>query len=420
MTKILPLLPLVAFSFLAGACTVEVVNTSGSGGQAGAAGQAQAGSGGSATAGSGGNTTAGSGGSAAGSGGSDAGSGGSGQAGAAGAGEQTVPEGPPGSVGAACKEDGTCDPELVCAPSLHCQPSISELPSQIVQAVPPPDSFQVPSSAPILLFADGNYANVAFLVNLFTKEGVTNITDQISLGKISSSTSKDVFVLAPKQAYPLGASVVVELSGDITGKLTFNIATSSPGTPASLGFEGGADVDACDYDALPPGWKGFGDFAAVKSTGSLVPTEGASMLALSSGNTLCGEAIGGTTSMVVSGPIGVNAAGVSFDYNFLSSEFDDYCNSAYDDSFIAVLSGPKGLVAQLVNSVNLVCAAATQTDATFPGQPDGGDAIFRQTGNLSYSLDGDVGSPATLTFVATDVGDKILSSIVGVDRITIK
>jgi hypothetical protein len=426
MNKLISLIALASLSFLSVACIEQAVNTTGS---AGAAGQAQAGAAG--TAGSGGD--AGAGGSdagaagQAGSGGSDAGAGGAagaageaGSGGAAGAGEQTVPEGPPGSVGAKCKDDGTCDPDLVCSTSLHCQPSLSELPSQIVQAVPPPDSVEVPSAAPILLFTDGTYANVTFKIDLFTKEGVSDVTAQISLGKIASSTGKDVFVIAPKQPYPLGASVVMELSGDITGKLTFNIATSSPGTPASLGFEGGADLESCDHDALPQGWKGFGDFAALKSTGSLVPTEGSSMLGLSSGKAFCGQAIGDTTSLVVSGPIGVGEGGVSFDYNFLSSEFDDYCNSAYDDSLIAVLSGPKGLVARLVNSVNLICATAKQTDAVFPGQPDGGDTVFRQTGNLSYNLEGDVGSPATLTFVTTDVGDKILSSLVGIDNIAIK
>jgi hypothetical protein len=136
---------------------------------------------------------------------------------------------------------------------------------------------------------------------------------------------------------------------------------------------------------------------------------------------LCGEAIGGTTSVAVSGAIDLgNAANVHFDFNFQSSEFDDYCNNVYDDTFLAVLSGPNGAVAKIVNSVNLVCAGGKQVAATFPTQPDGGDAVYKETGKLSDSLPATVGSPAHLTFVVTDVGDSILSTVVGVDNITLQ
>lgn len=56
-------------------------------------------------------------------------------------------------------------------------------------------------------------------------------------------------------------------------------------------------------------------------------------------------------------------------------------------------------------------------DGTFPGLPDGGDAVYKETGNTAFSLEGDVGSPAVLSFVLTDVGDQSLSSAVSLDNI---
>ena len=338
-----------------------------------------------------------------------------------GGGTLSVPEGPPGSVGSPCKAGAVCDPDLQCNQYSYCQPSPSNLPAEIVQAVPPPDSVHVPASSPVFLFTTGTFANVNFKVETHTQSGKTDVTSSVVVTKLASSTSKDIFVLTPKQPLALGASVVLTMSGDITGNLTFNIDNATaPAADGHLGIEATGD-GTCAYDPLPTGWKGFGDTARLGATGSMVPSEGSKMLALSSGAALCGEAIGGTTSVAVSGAIGMgSAANVKFDYNFQSSEFDDYCNSEYDDTFLAVLSGPDGAVAQIVNSVNKICAGGAQVIGTFPGQPDGGDADYKETGKLSFSLPAGVGTPAHLTFVVTDVGDSILSTVVGIDNITLE
>jgi hypothetical protein len=348
-----------------------------------------------------------------------------GAAGAQGDGSQQVEEGPPGSVGNPCTDEGACDSDLVCALSLYCQPVSSALPSQIVQAVPLPDSANIPSQAPIVLFADATYANVVFTVMAYTLEGAEDITAEVSVVKLTSASGKDVYVLAAKGGLPLGASVVVTISGDMEGSVVFNVDHASPPyAEGALDFEGASPPIAdCTTDLmvsqLPLGWTAFGDVGVVPETGTLLPTSGSQLMAMSTGSVLCGSALGQTSSMLVSGPIRElgESPTLALTYNFQSSEFDDYCNSEYDDTLIGVLSGPKGAVATVIDSVNLICQRAMHAVGAFPGLPDGGDVIYKETANLPFELTGDVGSPAVLAFVLTDVGDATLSSLVGIDDI---
>jgi hypothetical protein len=357
-----------------------------------------------------------------------AGAGGASEGGAAGAqgdGSEQVEEGPPGSVGNPCTAEGACDNDLVCALSMYCQPESSVLPAEIVQAVPLPDSANIPSQAPIVLFADSTYANVEFTVTAYTADGAEDITDQVSVVKLTSASGKDVYVLAAKGGLPLGASVVVTISGDMEGSVVFNVDHASPPfADGALDFEGASETIAdCTNDVtvsqLPLGWTGFGDVGVIPETGTVLPSSGSQLMAMSTGAVLCGSALGQTSSMLVSGPIRELGESplLELDYNFQSSEFDDYCNSDYDDTLIGVLSGPKGAVATVIDSVNLICQRAMHAVGTFPGLPDGGDTVYKETANLAFQLEGDVGSPAVLAFVLTDVGDASLSSLVGIDNI---
>lgn len=342
-------------------------------------------------------------------------------------GSERVDEGVPGTVGNPCTADGACENDLVCAASDYCQPGTSALPEAIVQAVPTPDSAQIPASAPIVLFADNTYAGVMFKVEAFGVSGSVDITADFSVVTLVSASGKDVYVLAAKSGLPLGQSVVVTLSGPIEGSIVFNVDHESPPyAEAALDFETPANpnnscVNDIDATALPLGWTGFGDVGAIPATGSMLPTSGTRMLAMSTGAVLCGSALNDTSSMVVSGPIrGLGESPeLSFEYNLQSSEFDDFCNSEYDDTLIGVLSGPNGAVATVIDSVNLICERNTHVAGTFPGLPDGGDEIYKETGNSLFSLKGAVGSPAVLAFVLTDVGDEALSSAISIDNIRV-
>jgi hypothetical protein len=413
----------VAFATLLSSC-IFISSDSGSGGSSGAAqgGSAGAGQGGNAGAGQGGTGQSGQGGSA------QAGSGGGAQAGSGGAGGDgsvVIPEGPPGGVGNSCKPDKTCDAPFVCGIGGYCQPTATSLPSNIKQAVPPPDTGKVPASSPIFLFADAVYTGLTFKVEAALETGTTDITANTIVTKLTSGANKDIYVLSSKSSFPLGSSIVVTLSGPFTGKLVFDIDHQLPAyADGTLGLEGGAATKDASVFGLPKGWTGFGDVATIASTGSLKPTEGTKLAALTSGAFLGGQAIGGTSSLLVSGPITMGPSpGLIFDYNFQSSEFDDYCNSSYDDTFLAVLVGPKGAVAKVVNSVNLVCATSKAVVGTFSTSyataPDGGDTVYKETGVLNYNISGDVGSPAVIAFVVTDVGDQALSTVVGIDKLSV-
>jgi hypothetical protein len=421
--------------------------SSGRGGSAGSTG-ASAGDGGTAGsyAGKGGAAAAGEGGEAgegqAGNAGGEAGQGGqsgeggeggvasgnageTGEGGAGGDGSQWVEEGPPGSVGNKCTEQGACNDDLECAQSLYCQPALSQLPAEIVQAVPPPDTANIPAWSPLMLFADGQYSGASFIVTAYTSAGADDITDEVTVTKLTSGANKDVWVITPKQGYPLGASVVVVMTGPWEGRIVFNVDHESPAyAEGSLAFDNDPNPEVeCGgingSSSLPIGWTGFGDFGVIPETGTVEPTSPDGALALTTGNFLCGAALEDTSTMVVSGPIRGYGSSPSFefDYNFQSTEFDDFCNSSYDDTLLAVLSGPNGAVATMIDSVNVVCARADHEAATFPGMPDDGDSVYKQTGNRTFTLAGPVGSPAILSFVVTDVSDEIYSTLVSIDTI---
>jgi hypothetical protein len=130
-------------------------------------------------------------------------------------------------------------------------------------------------------------------------------------------------------------------------------------------------------------------------------------------------AVGDTSSMAVSDPIDQGpGATLAFSYRFQSSEFDDYCGSDFDDTMMVVASGPEGAVARVVDSVNLVCRQDRQVRASFPGLPDDGDDVYKGTPETDEEIDlSSVGSPFSVAFLVTDVGDDILTSVVGVDAI---
>jgi hypothetical protein len=312
----------------------------------------------------------------------------------------------------------------VCGGSKHCQPTLSDLSPKIVQAVPTPDSAEIPSSSPVVLFLDGTYDNVNIEVNAHTGAAGTSLPSTVT--KLASGAGNDILVVSSTTGFPLGASVVMAISGDVKGTLVFNVAHDAPASAdETLGFEGvRGPKNLCTpvseaFSALPLGWKSAGDVGLMSATGSLSATEGDHLAVMTTGEAACGSALDGTSSLLVSGPITAEGAEVSFDYNFQSSEFDDYCGSTYDDTFLAVLKGPKGVVAKVVSSVNVVCEGGHHTGGSFPTMPDGGNAVYKETGVESLTMEGDVGSPAFLAFIVTDVADSALSTVVGIDRVRV-
>lgn len=288
----------------------------------------------------------------------------------------------------------------------------------IAQVVPPDGSERVPLRSPVVIFADDTYGDVPFSGQVEDASGdLTDISDQLRVEKKVSGADKDIYVVTTAEGWPASSTVRIGAGGDIDREVSFSTVADGGlfDTPTDLSF------DSADSPDLPPGWRGFGDYGAIGERGDLAPTSGAKQLAMSSGDAVSRSAVGDTSTMVVSDPL--DAAGgdtVRFDYTFLSSELDAYCNSDFDDTMMAIASGPDGARAKVVDSVNLICDDERQRNAGFPGLPDDGADQFRGTRSAEASISlADVGSPFSVTFLVTDVGDGILTTVVGVDSVRI-
>ncbi len=284
----------------------------------------------------------------------------------------------------------------------------------IAQSVPPNGSKNVPLLSPIVIFADDTYNSVNFEASVVDATGSeVDVTESIRVEKKTSGADKDIYVVTTADGWPPSSDVTLVVTGDIDRKVGFS-TMSDPGllsTPTDLDFETGTVPD------LPAGWRGFGDYGAIGAKGSLEASSGRRYLAMSSGNAVAKKAISDTSTMVVSDPID-GAGALSFDYAFQSSEFDDFCGSDFDDTFLLVVSGPDGALARVVDSVNLVCDDRRQKAASFPSMPDDGDNVYKGTRSAKESVNlDDIGSPFSVSFVVTDVGDDAYTTVVAVDDV---
>jgi hypothetical protein len=344
--------------------------------------------------------------------------------------------GVPGTVGSPCNGD-TCDPGLMCTMQKFCQPALSTQPGEVAQAVPPPDSPGVPPASPVILFMKGTFDGIVFDVKAYSTGSTLDYTPHIVTIKLTSAMKSDVYVLATKQPYPLGSSVIVTMSGAVTGQLVFDIASKSPPAPTdALGFEPATSpLMGSSFHQLQPGWVGFGDTAVVveplvaqgEGPTTVMPSEGSSWAGLTSGAELGGSAVNGQSSILETGPMPGDFQTLSFDYDFHSAELPTYCGSTYDDTAVAVVSGPTGAYAAIVDSVNLVCASMGASPGmpgglvteSLPSAPPDMFATYG-TGRKAFSLPATVGSPAVFALAVTNVGDTSFPSLVAIDNVVVK
>ena len=107
---------------------------------------------------------------------------------------------------------------------------------------------------------------------------------------------------------------------------------------------------------------------------------------------------------------------LSFDYRFLSEEFDDYVGAVHDDRFLVFAYGKAGMVLEEVTSVNDI-GVDDSTDAPFPGLINSEAGEWR-----THSLRGfnTLGADATVTLIVTDVGEPHRTSAVSVDNLRLE
>ena len=183
-------------------------------------------------------------------------------------------------------------------------------------------------------------------------------------------------------------------------------------------------------------WVATGDGRVVTGLGPFAPTEGVYAGLISTG-------LGFTTS---SGSIAQNfclpktATKLTFDWNFSSEEFIEYCGSQFDDRFQVVLETSTGSTTLFQTSVNSLCLAAIAPtplafDQSGPGcvptpanvgyGTGGNDCKVWSKGWTSQQIDisglaaTNDGKGVKLRFFASDVGDSIFDSAILLDKIVV-
>jgi hypothetical protein len=110
-------------------------------------------------------------------------------------------------------------------------------------------------------------------------------------------------------------------------------------------------------------------------------------------------------------PPGASNLTLSFDWNFFSEEFLEYCGSQFQDSF-EVTFGDTTLLSRAVDDL---------CDSVFPDEVDFDQGDVHTTGWLPQTVDMTpfAGTTGVLKFGAEDVGDSIFDTVILVDRLSL-
>ena len=277
------------------------------------------------------------------------------------------------------------------------------------------------------LFLDSLFNNIVVLQNGVQVPGSVTITE--------SSAGFAILTFLPQQRYQEGSSVTLTLNGGTEGVLDDggNTLNANSGDNFEIALTTvDANVQAFDsnlsFESSDEGVIFTGDGAVVTSPiGCLAANEGSNFAAITTGNTIVsgGFAVGETSSTMQLGPINLNANQntISFDYNFVSAEFNEFVGSIFDDSAVVSISGPNGSVTNILTTVNLVGVSGNTECTGIPQLLTGGgdgfeDSYAGQTGWTMEAVNiATLGSPVFITFTVTDVEDDNLSTILAIDNI---
>jgi hypothetical protein len=290
---------------------------------------------------------------------------------------------------------------------------------EVAQPIPAEDAADgYPANMPVILFFNDKI-NLNTIENNFevTMDG-EQVGGNISIGEAANGFAILTFI--PYEPYTPNSQVDVILKSNLSDdggnglnqdyQLSFNISNFSAAPfDGNSSFENGSD-----------GILFVGDGAVMSgSQGCVTATEGSNFSAITSGDAIVStdNAIGGASSICLLGPINSDVSSLTFNYNFLSAEFQEFVGSVFDDSFVAVVVGPNGAYSEFITSVNTVGINNTQCNG-FSTLPDNGDTYAGETGWITHTSNfQNVGSPAYITFIITDVSDLIYSSVIALDEV---
>jgi hypothetical protein len=295
-------------------------------------------------------------------------------------------------------------------------------PLGIAQAVPSVSNQVYPSNIPLLFFFNDKILLSSITPeNFIVTENNQKVGGTIAINEASNGFA--IFTFTPKKAFATNANIKVTLTTamkddaglGLQSDYVLEYQTSAATTTnfnGNLGFESGNS-----------GVSFIGDGNILTGAQGCVNPFGSNFGAITSGNQLIsqGSAIGGASSMMFVGPISAtNLTSLSFKFNFLSAEFQEYVGSEFDDSFMAIVVGANGAHSEFITSVNTIGTAGNTQCIGFPGLPDTGDGYAGSTGWLTKTLNfSNLGDQVYVVFIVTDVSDEIYSSVVCVDDITL-
>ncbi len=293
-------------------------------------------------------------------------------------------------------------------------------PLNVAQAIPSVFGRVYPSNMPIVFFLDDKI----LLSSITTQSFIVKENNVAKGGTISINAASNgfaIFTFTPKHAFSPNAAIDITLTTDLKDDggngfqtpVTYHYTTAavqSGGFETNGGFENGMD-----------GVNFIGDGNLMASPqGCMAAFEGTHFGVISTGEHLvsANNAIGEASSVMIVGPIAAPVSSVTFSYNFLSAEFQEWVGSEYDDSLVVIVYGDDGAYTQMINSVNLIGLDGNAQCTGFPGMADAGDDYYGATGWLQQTMTfPSVGANAHVIFIATDVADHIYSTIVGIDDV---
>ena len=113
---------------------------------------------------------------------------------------------------------------------------------------------------------------------------------------------------------------------------------------------------------------------------------------------------------------GVTSLPISFEWAFLSEEFDEFCGTNFDDDIIITLEHSAGTATLLNTSVNQICAANGNALPNINTSFDQGDVKWTEWQHCSLTVDVAEGNAAFI-IQTQDAGDSIYDTVVLVDAI---
>jgi hypothetical protein len=291
----------------------------------------------------------------------------------------------------------------------------------VAQTIPTPNSEGVSPYSPIVV-----YLLASVDADLFDTDQVTvkmNGDKVDGTFRVITRETTTAFVFVPNDPWEAGSTVSVKIDYYVdTYSYRFKVGEWDTTTPqeAELSFEGGTKTqgDPCVQTLTSGSYTGTGDLLVpTEPIGPFAATDGDAYLLMSTGEVWGNAAIGGTSTWVSTRPLETGGAtSLRFDWQFVSEEFDEWVDAVYDDSFMLVLHGPRGVKFREIASVNKV-GAADSSPTTQTGLEDA-DTSGPQTATVE-GID-ELGSPLVITFLLSDVGDPLYTSALGLDNLVLE